>query len=121
MCFLNADNSYVHKNKSFRSFGSYGDILVRNRKMYVAPTPFALADGTAHHRVVPVIPRAISRLFGGSSGRPGAWGADARFAIAEVPANGAVDLELDSAGRAGWHPHGRPDDGGEGRAAPAAA
>ncbi len=46
--FLNADNTYVHKNKSFRGFGSYGDILVRDRKMYVAPTPFALADGTAH-------------------------------------------------------------------------
>ena len=46
--FLNADSTYVHKNKSFRGFGSYGDILVRDRKMYVAPTPFALADGTAH-------------------------------------------------------------------------
>ena len=50
--FLNADNTYVHKNNSFRSFGSYGDILVRDRKMYVAPTPFALADGTAHHRTL---------------------------------------------------------------------
>ncbi len=47
--FLNADSNYVHKNKSFRGFGSYGDILVRDRKMYVAPTPFALAEGTAHH------------------------------------------------------------------------
>lgn len=46
--FLNADSSYIHKNKSFRGFGSYGDILVRDRKMYVAPTPFALAEGTAH-------------------------------------------------------------------------
>lgn len=45
---LNADDTYVHKNKSFRGFGSYGDILVRDRKMYVAPTPFALTDGTAH-------------------------------------------------------------------------
>lgn len=44
--FLNADNTYEHKNESFRGFGSYGDILVRDRKMYVAPTPFALADGT---------------------------------------------------------------------------
>ena len=50
--FLNADNAYVHKNKSFRNFGSYGDILVRDRKMYVAPTPFALAEGTAHHRTL---------------------------------------------------------------------
>jgi hypothetical protein len=44
--FLNADHTYVHKNKSFRGFGSYGDILVRDRKMYVAPTPFALVNGT---------------------------------------------------------------------------
>ena len=50
--FLNADSTYVHHNKSFRGFGSYGDILVRDRKMYVAPTPFALADGTAHHRTL---------------------------------------------------------------------
>lgn len=45
--FLNADSGYVHKNKSFRGFGSYGDILVRDRKMYVVPTPFALLSGTA--------------------------------------------------------------------------
>lgn len=50
--FLNADNNYVHKNKSFHGFGSYGNILVRDRKMYVAPTPFALAEGTAHRRTL---------------------------------------------------------------------
>ena len=50
--FLNADNTYVHENKSFRGFGSYGDILVRDRKMYVAPTPFALVEGTAHRRTL---------------------------------------------------------------------
>jgi len=44
--FLNADVEYIHENKSFRGFGSYGDILVRDRKMYVVPTPYALADGT---------------------------------------------------------------------------
>jgi len=45
--FLNVDHTYVHENTSFRGFGSYGDILVRDRKMYVAPTPFALTTGTA--------------------------------------------------------------------------
>lgn len=50
--FLNADNDYVHHNKSFRGFGTYGDILVRDRKMYVCPTPFALTDGTAHRRTL---------------------------------------------------------------------
>ncbi len=43
--FLNARHDYIHENKSFRGFGSYGDILVRDRKMYVAPTPFGLMDG----------------------------------------------------------------------------
>lgn len=43
--FLNANHSYIHQNKSFRGFGSYGDILIRDRKMYVAPTPFGLLDG----------------------------------------------------------------------------
>ena len=44
--FLNADHDYVHKNKSIKGFGTYGDIMIRDRKMYVAPTPFALTDGT---------------------------------------------------------------------------
>lgn len=45
--FLNSNTEYVHKNRSFRGFGTYGDILVRDRKMYVVPTPFALTEGTA--------------------------------------------------------------------------
>jgi len=44
--FLNADHEYVHKNKSVKGFGTYGDIMIRDRKMYVAPTPFALTLGT---------------------------------------------------------------------------
>lgn len=43
--FLNADDDYVHKNKSIRGLGSYGDLLLRDRKMYVAPTPYGLLDG----------------------------------------------------------------------------
>ncbi len=45
--FLNADHDYTHKNKNIKGFGSYGDLMIRDRKMYVAPTPFALASGTA--------------------------------------------------------------------------
>lgn len=45
--FLNVHHDYLHQNKSIRGFGSYGDILIRDRKMYVAPTPFALTDGTS--------------------------------------------------------------------------
>lgn len=44
--FLNAEHNYVHKNKSMKGFGTYGDIMIRDRKMYVAPTPFALTEGT---------------------------------------------------------------------------
>ena len=47
--FLNADSSYNHKNKSAKGFGSYGDIMIRDRKMYVIPTPFSLAEGLAHN------------------------------------------------------------------------
>ncbi len=50
--FLNADHDYVHKNKSMKGFGSYGDIMIRDRKMYVAPTPFGLTTGTAHHQTL---------------------------------------------------------------------
>lgn len=46
--FLNADHEYVHENKHVRGFGSYGDIMIRDRKMYVAPTPFRLLSGVAH-------------------------------------------------------------------------
>ena len=44
--FLNVDHEYTHKNKSVKGFGSYGDIMIRDRKMYVVPTPFALTTGT---------------------------------------------------------------------------
>lgn len=43
--FLNADHDYVHKNRNIKGFGTYGDIMIRDRKMYVAPTPFGLASG----------------------------------------------------------------------------
>lgn len=44
--FLNAEHNYIHKNKNVKGFGTYGDIMIRDRKMYVAPTPFALTEGT---------------------------------------------------------------------------
>lgn len=50
--FLNADHSYVHKNRNVKGFGSYGDIMIRDRKMYVVPTPFRLIDGAAHHHTL---------------------------------------------------------------------
>lgn len=45
--FLNSNNKYEHKNKHVDGFGSYGDIMIRDRKMYVVPTPYHLVKGTA--------------------------------------------------------------------------
>lgn len=56
--FLNANHSYIHENKSFRGFGSYGDLLVRDRKMYVAPTPFALTNGTTGQATL-IVPEEV--------------------------------------------------------------
>ncbi|MGA2033085.1 MAG: hypothetical protein ABSG68_12575 [Thermoguttaceae bacterium] len=56
--FLNADHEYVHKNKSVKGFGSYGDILIRDRKMYVVPTPFRLVDGVAHKQTL-ILPAEV--------------------------------------------------------------
>jgi hypothetical protein len=54
--FLNADHSYVHKNKNLKGFGSYGDMMIRDRKMYVAPTPYALTLGT-ERQVTLIVPQ----------------------------------------------------------------
>lgn len=56
---LNADRDYVHQNKSVKGFGSYGDIMIRDRKMYVVPTPFALLDGTSFRRTL-ILPDHMS-------------------------------------------------------------
>ena len=50
--FLNAEHEYVHENKSVKGFGTYGDLMIRDRKMYVVPTPFRIADGLAHQRTL---------------------------------------------------------------------
>jgi len=56
--FLNADHEYVHKNRNIKGFGSYGDIMIRDRKMYVAPTPFGLATGVAHTQTL-ILPAGV--------------------------------------------------------------
>ncbi|MGH9358344.1 MAG: hypothetical protein ACRD1O_04115 [Terriglobia bacterium] len=62
--FLNADHEYEHENKSVKGFGSYGDILIRDRKMYVVPTPFRLVHGVAHQQTL-ILPAEI---------KPDKWG-----------------------------------------------
>lgn len=58
--FLNADHNYVHKNENMKGFGSYGDIMIRDRKMYVAPTPFAIADGLEGTKTLVVLKTMIA-------------------------------------------------------------
>jgi len=55
---LNADHDYVHVNRNVKGFGSYGDILIRDRKMYVVPTPYRLMDGVAHHQTL-ILPDGV--------------------------------------------------------------
>lgn len=59
--FLNADHEYVHKNKnkSMKGFGTYGDLMIRDRKMYVVPTPFRLVHGLAHERTL-ILPDGLN-------------------------------------------------------------
>ena len=52
--FLDAQHEYIHKNKSIKGFGTYGDIQLRDRKMYVAPTPYALLEGVVGRRTLVV-------------------------------------------------------------------
>ncbi|MDP3818288.1 MAG: hypothetical protein Q8Q57_04740 [Methylotenera sp.] len=58
--FLNADHNYIHKNKNIKGFGTYGDIMIRDRKMYVPPTPFAITEGTGGFRTL-IIPESMER------------------------------------------------------------
>jgi hypothetical protein len=57
--FLNADHEYVHENKNVKGFGSYGDIMIRDRKMYVVPTPFRIAEGVAHQHTL-ILPADVA-------------------------------------------------------------
>jgi hypothetical protein len=49
--FINAQTGDP-KNRSFLGYGSYGDLLVRDRKMYVFPLPFYTASGTPGNRTL---------------------------------------------------------------------
>lgn len=56
--FLNADHEYEHENKNIKGFGTYGDIMIRDRKMYVCPTPYAIAEGLTGTRTL-ILPRSF--------------------------------------------------------------
>jgi hypothetical protein len=50
--FLNPQSDYIHENKSLKTFGGYGDIMIRDRKMYVVRTPYRLAHGLTNQRTL---------------------------------------------------------------------
>lgn len=56
---LNADHEYAHLNLSARGFGSFGDINVRDRKMYVPKTPFAIEPALVGQRTL-VMPSGVA-------------------------------------------------------------
>lgn len=57
--FFNVDHDYEHRNDHFVGFGSFGDIKVRDRKMYIMPTPYALLDGIVD-RVTLILPSEMT-------------------------------------------------------------
>lgn len=64
---MNPTRGYVHRNRSFRTFGGYGDIMIRDRKMYVVRTPYDIALGLAGQRtlIVPAgepVPDELERV-----------------------------------------------------------
>lgn len=50
--FLNPTRGYEHRNDNVPNFGAYGDIMIRDRKMYVVRTPYAIVDGLAGQRTL---------------------------------------------------------------------
>lgn len=50
--FLNPMQGYIHLNRNIPTFGAYGDIMIRDRKMYVVRTPYDIASGLAQHRTL---------------------------------------------------------------------
>jgi hypothetical protein len=50
--FLNPTRDYEHRNDNVPNFGGYGDIMIRDRKMYVVRTPYAIADGLVGQRTL---------------------------------------------------------------------
>jgi hypothetical protein len=64
---MNPTRGYIHKNRSFRTFGGYGDIMIRDRKMYVVRTPYDIAEGLTGQRtlIVPAgerVPKDLVRV-----------------------------------------------------------
>jgi hypothetical protein len=49
-------NRYAHLNTSIPAFGSFGDIAIRDRKMYVIPTPYSLVGPVLDENFSLIVP-----------------------------------------------------------------
>jgi hypothetical protein len=49
---LNPMRDYEHRNLNVPTFGAYGDLMIRDRKMYVVRTPYDIAAGTVDTRTL---------------------------------------------------------------------
>lgn len=57
--FLSRDGQLIHKNTSVKGGGTYGDVLLRVRKMFVPPTPFRSVLGTIGTRTL-IVPDNVA-------------------------------------------------------------
>ncbi len=57
--FINNDYEYIHENKSIKGFGNFGNIMIRDRKMYVASTPFSHVDGLVGNQTL-IVPQTMT-------------------------------------------------------------
>lgn len=73
---FNQASPYELKNKSIVGFGSYGDIKIRVRKMYIVPTPYKILSDQlgkefeeimSKHKAILVLPREVAEHLKESS------------------------------------------------------
>ena len=58
--FLNADHDYLHKNKSIKGFGSYGDIMIRDRKNVCCSHALLRCSTDTEAQITLIIPEEMS-------------------------------------------------------------
>lgn len=60
---IDPSRDYQHKNRSFKTFGRYGDVMIRDRKMYVPKTVQGILSGLDDVLTL-VLPASVGELPG---------------------------------------------------------
>ncbi|MGO9321308.1 MAG: hypothetical protein ACLQBY_10985, partial [Solirubrobacteraceae bacterium] len=60
---VDPSRDYEHKNRSFKTFGRYGDVMIRDRKMYVPKTAQGILSGLDDELTL-VLPASAGELKG---------------------------------------------------------